>query len=525
MPPSIRFVAGSLAGSAFVVADAVGIGRSRSCAIRPAEPDVSGHHAVVSPRENGLLLEVSGRAGAVVDGRAIPSGSSVPLAPGACVRFGSALTFEVLGDAPGSDSTVADETAAADGTRTLDAAVGETAAADETAVADATRTLDGIAGAAGETEAPEEEEDGDETRALETQAATPAELERLRGLHLSRRRRAVLLRGALVSLAFLAALGVSLWRQRAPETERLQSPRDEKGNSLRTKVDFDDPGPDVSEPPFLFVYGGNASVSRSTDAAGRRWTSVGGRLLTSRGRDVDFPVRVCVFDDPDGLRATREERFRAWLEAVAPERNWTLLDEEPPARLRFLGGERGLGPGVPYRQWRYKTGEGGVQRDGRVAFFRAGRRCYAVCWELESAVFALVRRPGAPGRSLDELLVCPPSFVETRWEGAPDSGLAPAAAATARSPIEWEETETRLREALVAAALAGETTAGSQASAGLAALRRAKDAAWKDFWARRVDAAHNPRAAAAVDAEAVAAFRGSDDRRRDLLRDRNWWKK
>ncbi|MBQ9726358.1 MAG: FHA domain-containing protein [Kiritimatiellae bacterium] len=494
MSASIRFVSGSLAGSSFGVGDAVGIGRSRSCAVRPAEPDVSGHHAVVSPGESGLLLEVSGRAGAVVDGRAVSPGASVALAPGARVRLGSSLEFEVAGDAPAADETAAGETAA-----------------DETA--------------ADETTAPDVDDGADETRALETQAATPAELERLRGMHQARRRRSVLFRVALVAAAFLAALGVSLWRQRAPETERLLHPRGEKGDTLRTKVEIDAPGPDVAEPPFLFVYGANAPVSRSTDGAGRRWTTVGGRLRTSRGRDVDFPVRACAFDDPEGLRAPREERFRAWLEAVAPERNWTLLGEEPPARLRFLGGERGLGPGIPYRQWRYKTGEGGVQRDGRVAFFRAGRRCYAVCWELESSVFALSRRAGAPGRALEELVVSPSSFAEGRWEGAPESGLSPDPAATARSPLEWEETETRLREALVAAALAGEPTAGTQAAAGLSALRRAKDAAWKDFWARRVEAAHDPRAAAAVDAEAVAAFRGSDDRRRDLLRDKNWWKK
>ncbi|KRF23880.1 FtsK/SpoIIIE domain-containing protein [Phycicoccus sp. Soil803] len=103
----LRFVSGPDAGLVRTVVARVVVGRGQEAELRLTDPSVSRRHALLEPRDGGVLVVDSGsRTGTLVEARTVSAPTLVR--PGGQVSFGesTAVVLEVRAALPGSDGAV-----------------------------------------------------------------------------------------------------------------------------------------------------------------------------------------------------------------------------------------------------------------------------------------------------------------------------------------------------------------------------------------------------------------------------------
>jgi hypothetical protein len=556
MSVSLIFDAGSLAGRSWDLPEggALEVGRSRSCAVRAAEPDVSGRHLVVRNETGRPVLEVFSAHRTSLDGAPLAAGDVRPLVEGSRVLLGDSLRFRIHFAAPRQDAggetmvsaapssagpdrredTGAPSFEPSDGGETLlsgsrsraEPEGGETAPASASALRAAETATEG-SDATEIGPGPSDDDDGG-TQLLETQMVTPDELEDLRGAHLRRQKRRVAVRSILLLALLGAAFGLYLRLSDVKVSPYLLAP----------VISFDGVISDGSGKVGVVVPYWNGGQCAYADDSCVRWDS---RLGDEW--QVPFTIVLTNYVDEASLFESREMSFARWREANMLG-TWRDLGRLPVPR--FLGGEGGVFPGVPCLQHRYsRVNESGENLAGTATFFRLADRCYVLLRELpadeegrgyawlEEVWTTLYARARLPDGS-DNL------FAARHWEGTTeaDPELDPATAVDAcRKDVEneavaqWNDVERTLT--LVLRALHGREDGDSAAiRAGaldvLGQLRMLQGRFWKSQCTEALRIAAKGAEPGSPELEAVrhateASFSSEDDERHWLVGRPAWW--
>lgn len=540
MAATILFETGSLAGRSWTVPSggSLAVGRSRSCAVRPSEPDVSGKHLVVHDDGGALSLEVLSSHRTALDGVRLPSGTVRPLVEGSRVSLGDSLRFRVRlasGDAeetselPGAGETVpglpsgATAATAAFGTETL-----ATAATAAFADAGETTLVGGFRSAgtdAGDSDAGDS--DSGETQVLETQVVSKEEIEHLRGEHLREQKRRVGFRALCILLVLGAVVGVYVWLSSVRVSPYLLAPV----ITFDGVIENDAGRVSVAMPQW------NGGRPDSMNDACIRWNSRVGDDWS-----VPFTVVLTNWTDPASLFEDRETTFDRWR---AENMHGLWLDQGKIHTHRFLGGQAGAYPGVPCLQRRYtRVDAEGENLAGTATFFRVEDRCYVLLRELPAdeesrgyswleeiwtTLFALAKnRDGTPNL-----------FAARHWEGTSetDDALDPAAAVDeCRKTIEsgaisaWGDVKRTLT--LVLRAVHGRTDSASsdirkRALDMLERLRTEQGRVWRMKSAEALKLSVLPDKTRELDEirrRTEEVFQDEDDERHWIVRRPAWWK-
>jgi len=535
------FDAGSLAGRSWDLPEggALEIGRSRSCGIRPAEPDVSGRHAVVRDDSGHPVLEVFSAHRTSLDGERLAAGDVRPLAEGSRVLLGDALRFRVhFGDvgADGGETMAVPEPTLPAGPASAESTADDSSEGGETTSggpADDAETAGGPATALGPDAG---DADDGETQMLKTQAVSREELEMLREAHLHRQKRRLLFRAVLLLLLLGATVGVYKWLSSEKVKATLDAatktfPRavdDEFGQVWITVPASDNEGKTRDKNPGVYY----------------RWDSKLGDKL-----EVDYHILFTNYVDHDSLWESREKTFDRWRDANAADWRWDSENEPHPL---FLGGSGGDYPGVRCLQRKYHRTVDGENFVGTATFFRCADRCHVLVRELPLDEEWRGRDWIANLRKNRSLRVFPRlpdgsenPFAALHWEGRPETNVFTSAEADlivndckallgGENAVFWGDTERRL--SLVLRSVHGKTddeAEGIRARA-LNQLRLLR-ARQRDFWhgqVLRANAKSAPTAPSAgrepalkaIQKETADWFPSADDERHWLVRREKWWK-
>ena len=436
MAVMILFETGSLAGRSWTVpgGGSLSVGRSHSCAVRPAEPDVSGKHLVVRDEGGRPSLEVLSSHRTALDGARLSSGEVRPLAEGSRVSLGESLRFRVhltsadadeTSELPGSGETMpglpsgatvataAFETGTA---ATFAAETGTLATAATAAFADGGETtlVGGLRAAGAESTDP----DDGETQVLETQVVSREEIEHLRGEHLRVQKRRVGFRALFILIALGAAVGVYAWLSSGKVDVNLVSPVILRNGVIRGKG---------------FSVGIVVPDSNGGEFSFRNDHVIVFDSMLGENKDVPFRIELTNYVDQTSLFEERETTFARWR-----EKNMRGLwqDQGPIFVPRFLGGEAGVCPGARCLQHRYtRVNDDGENLAGTATFFRIEDHCYVLLRELPAD------EEGRGYAWLEEIWTTlfahpknadgtPNLFAFRHWEGTAeeDDALDPAAA-------------------------------------------------------------------------------------------------
>ena len=578
MPFSIQFVRGSLAGRRWPAGpDPVLVGRSHACDIRPTESDVSGRHLLFVEADGGIAVTVLSAHRTLVAGARAAQGSVVAAAPGTVVELGDDLAFRVMDDDAAADETsslpeqatgtlpgateglataatrfAGEDTGTLDETGTATAATrfgGDVAGGETGTVTAATRfggppdgdetsILGGSATAAGESG----ESDFGETQVLQTQIASREELEKLKERFEKKRSRKLVVKGSLLGVAALAALGASIYvSMRDPELE-LERPVNTDDiqllpayapGHLRDKI--------RGEVWLEFPTCWNADL-RTNDLPISIHTRIG------RNLDVKLTIEVDIFEDVRGLYESRDESFRNYVKRTT---NLVSAAIQPLGRIEtasgsdeasgdtdipdFFGGDEGRFRAVPCSSYGYRDLRDGSPVYGVVSFFRYGTLCCAVRREVpmseKNRAFWLLVSPAT-------YLIDPTgSFSASQWEGAANAGCARPAEHLAQwkkrlevdSTSDWRDIEDGLRDILVTVADNGSSAdTGKGALDALVNLREGKILRWKALCAERMllpepESIDEKARAEALDEAVRKQFGDPGEEWYYLARRENWW--
>ncbi len=365
----------------------------------------------------------------------------------------------------------------------------------------------------------------DETRMLETQVVSRDELELLRGAHLRKWRRRIVLRAVLIVLGLVSAAGVYMRLSAVQVKPFLEAPKIThsihfpEGTLLVTVPNYRDGKADPFQPAYQLW----------NSALGDDW-------------EVPFTVSFTNWIDSACLREDRETTFRRWRESCGAAFRW-VSDFSPPPM--FLGGGHGAYPGIRCLQCKYYREDG--EREnlvGTATFFRYADRCFVLrrelpaeeegrgwfwIFEIRAALFAPVRLPDKSENT----------FAALHWEGSPepdDVENPEAALRDCRKLLDrgdqsaWEDVRRRLSLILRATHRKADPASRELRAGALESLRRLR-AAQREFWNRQCLSAVKAAAESSADGKAVKAVRrrtagwfpSGDDERHWLVRRENWW--
>lgn len=537
------FDAGSLAGRSWDLPEggALEIGRSRSCGIRPAEPDVSGRHAVVRDESGRPVLEVFSAHRTSLDGERLAAGDVRPLAEGSRVLLGDALRFRVhFGDAgaDGGETMAVPEPSRPAGPANAESAADDSSEGGETTPggpADDAETAGGPATALG----PDADDaDDGETQMLKTQAVSREELEMLRGAHLRRQKHRLVLHAVLLLILLGVAVGVYEWLS----SEKVKTAFD---SSIINIPMFPD-GDSLKYGQFWIAvpdYNDGTSTVKNVGVF-YRWD-------THLGDNWEVPYRVLItnYIDRESLEESREQTFHRWQKANSAGWRWDSEYVSPPL---FLGGDGGNFPGVRCLQHKYYRTYDGENYVGTATFFRCADRCHVLLRELPLDEEWRGRDWIANLRKNRSLRVFPRlpdgsenPFAALHWEGLPETNVFTSAEADlivndckallgGENAVFWGDTERRL--SLVLRSVHGKTDDEAEGIRARALnqlhLLRVRQ---RDFWngqVLRANAKSAPTAPSAgrepalkaIQKETADWFPSADDERHWLVRREKWWK-
>ena len=521
------FTQGSLSGKSFPLAPGASatVGRSRSCEIRAAEPDVSGRHVLLTADSRGVSLENLSSRATQVDGATLAMGESRQLVAGQSVMLGAELgfTLQSVAASAGAPATRAEPAAPATRAQPSVAATNATRFMES-----APRTVLPPLGCDPATVAPDLYAPADDsgTQALKTRMATPEELDVLRETHVRQRR---VKTGAYTFVGALVLAGLSVLYMmfaNRPAEALLTLPKDAAGKEIRANAYLDENGPLRLNHPGS----GQFEVTRpdADSLVVDCWV----------GREGDVPLRLELLrhvpPDNGALHATRAELFANWL--ADGQIQWTT----PPEFLRdndFIGRENGIRCEL-YKYKRIREDATGAKQDwtGLLAFFRSREACYFYLCELPSQEefrgSRLIETPSL-------FLVATTPFVTRHWEGLPRAEQDDRPAAQLQREWEaliqtgksadWERIERYLTSALIQTwPSRGEEPQKSLHENALATLEKSrgvKRQRAQQLLARRITAAalKEPKPGAEIDREAREYFNSPDDARYFRVRKEKWW--
>lgn len=541
MPFALVCQEGSLAGSRFALGpEPVEIGRSRACAIRPTEPDVSGHHVRIDPGPDGgaPTLTVLSAHRTEADGVRAETGAAFPLRGGMSLRLGSLLLFRVESAEPPSSSDA--PTGFAEPPTGVPAGMPAGVLAD--APTGAPAAAPSVTLSAAPSAAPPDSPELDETQMLRTQLASAQELSQLRSVLQRRRRNRLALRVGLLGAAFVAVVGTCLvLASRRPESgiSIPRNPRTGRRSDRILRLHVARIGDGTNECAKLYVPC-VAPVEVATNVPAADGAGLSFFEATTRvGRDLEVPLRLSAWcdEDPATLREDADAAFERWLS----EHGGECGDEAARTALPdtdFLASGRGLSQGILCRRRQYARLARGESWVGVVSFYRYGAARVAVRREIPAA-FAAARGVGILERTEFFVAVgggAQSDYVRKHWEGR--SGDPPASPAaefarcekflSVRKPEDWDDLEARLSRVLAAAwAPEGPEAADLRARALLLLreLRDEKTRRWNNFYFERRKLRPDERGAIlALEKRAQDVFRDPEDARHFLVRRKDWWK-
>ena len=553
MPFALVCQEGSLAGSRFALGpEPVEIGRSRACAIRPSEPDVSGRHVRIDPGPDGGAPELTVLSAhrTEADGVRVATGAAFPLRGGMSLRLGSSLFFRIESTEPAVAVTSPADAPTGFANSPTGVPAGAPSAILSGLSADAPTGVPSSVPAAPTAgappprpvpAAPPDPPEADETQMLRTQLASAQELSQLRSTLQRRRRNRFALRVGLLGAVFVAVVGTCLvLASRRPESG-ISMPRDPKTGRridriLRLHVARIGDG--TNECAKLYVpCVAPVEVVTNVPAAGGAGLSFY-EAMTRVGRDVEVPLRLSAWcdEDPATLCEDADSAFERWLSEHGNE----CGDESARTALPdtdFLASGRGLSQGILCRRRQYARLAGGESWIGIVSFYRYGAARIAVRREIPAA-FAAAR--GVSILEKIEYFVvieggARSDYVRKHWEGR--SGDPPASPSaefarcekflSVRKPEDWDDLEARISRVLAATQTSDDPSAADLRARALLLLRDLRDEKtlrWNNFYFERRKLRPDERGAIrALEGKVQEVFRDPEDARHFLVRRKDWW--
>ncbi len=558
MPFSVEFIQGSLAGRRFPVGpEGTTVGRSRSCGIRPKEPDVSGRHLVLSDGGSALRAEVLSSHRTVIGGNLCEPGSTVEAGDGTIVELGDFLSFRVIRGETDSDggvetllsasatmvpppSSPASIAAGDAGTETLaePSRIPEPDRVGETSLFEATspRSENSLPGGGGVSKeaAPEDDLGGEssdgETQVLATQVASREELEQLRGLLHAKAKKRFYARFAFLGVLFAFVVGTTyMLMRREPEREFG------RGGAWSYRSLFKADGGDMPAGASISIRYPTNAVHDATVEATNRVVTVETRI----GRDFSTKlwIRAEWFESPASATEDRDASFLSFL-GGDPDFSSCLDAMDTLPGSDFFGGRQsgilGYRHAVPCSRREYSRHDAsGDTRWGVVSFFRNGTHCFVVRREVPEAERGRARKLLLPTDGF-VLVDGKGLFSESQWEGAAGAGCPDPKARLDNclkrlqvdKPAEWPDLEKGLRDVLVSADDPDDRTS---ALARLAELRRHKAIVWRQHVVSRKAVANDQskdgrKTARTMDREVRGKFPDVGEEWGALARSSTWWK-
>ena len=527
---SLHFVKGPSSGASFGLASASTVlGRSRSCDIRLASPDVSGRHLAFSIDGSGVAaLNLSAHV-TKVNGADIAQDQNVRLSVGDEVQVGESNVFVLCEDsAEEAGESDADKTVlpAPEGavTRLPGPNAAPTPVSSPTpASAPATASApvpDPVqaSGPAPESATGVAHEVGmDETQVLRTQLAGSSEIEKLKELQARRRTFKVALK---VLAAVFVFVGVSaiyyFFVRQVPETV-LSWPTTADGAYDRRRTLLDTP-----------LGAGMVGIDTPGGPSFRVQKLTNGTTVveTRIGKYRDVPCRFTFFcrQDATFLRQDRMALFARERKRFEELGGWNFLAVSP---VTFFGPDNGI-PAVEVQYLRLeRTEHDSTQWFGYLTFV-----CQGDCIMVQTReIPAIEQWRGASFLARNRPLMFGSAPVIEHWEGCSNArqGRAEDLIAEADgllskdSPLLWTEVEFLLRSALV-----GTGGRGPNGKKALRALRELRVRQGREYARLQVEWEKARRLGAENDckkilSDALKVFASADDHRNELLR-RGAWK-
>lgn len=515
---SLRFVKGPSSGSSFGLASASAVlGRSRSCDIRLASPDVSGRHLAFSIDDTGVAALNLSAHKTKVNGTDIAQDQNVRLKVGDEVQVGESNVFVLCEDSVAeARESAADKTVlpAPEGAVTR---LPEPNAAPTPAAAQVPDSVQAFGSASESAMGAEHEVGMDETQVLRTQLAGSSEIEKLKELQARRRTLKVALKvlAAVFIFVGVAAIYYFFVRQ-VPETV-LSWPTTADGAYDRRRTLLDTP-----------LGAGMVGIDTPGGPSFRVQKLTNGTTVveTRIGKYRDVPCRYAFFcrQDATFLRQDRMALFARERKRFEELGGWNFLAVSP---VTFFGPDNGI-PAVEVQYLRLeRTEHDSTQWFGYLTFV-----CHGDCIMVQTReIPAIEQWRGASFLARNRPLMFGSAPVIEHWEGCANArqGRAEDLIAEADgllskdSPLLWTEVEFLLRSALV-----GTCGRGANGKKALRALRELRARQGREYARLQVEWEKARRLGAENDckkilSDALKVFASADDHRNELLR-RGVWK-
>ncbi len=422
------------------------IGRSRSCSVRIAAPDVSGKHCLLKVSGQAVAIENLSPNGTRVDGNPIEFISL--LTPGQVLHLGTATRLRLDDDGPSREEATApaSEPPTAVPTSRTSAPVPASPPEPETAKGPSLPPPTCRLPSPPPPPPPPPPDDPDaieqtrdayeHTRAMATRVLRPEDIEALREAERAKPRKRMAL---LIATGILLVVAVFLlWPESKPPETLFEWPVDKNGVYLTAVIPAPRGGYEIGipAPPNWSSETPDANTIRATT-----WLS----------RDANIPMVIELLDlpDPRFLHMGLPEAIADWQDRMRARGTGWYFD--PPSSLNFFGRENG----IPFRMVSYTHQENG-------SWFGVARLClYQDRLLSVRTEVPYSERVRASAIINYKLLEAEPAFERAFWAGSTVEPPADAAPLLARArtdlqrnaPSLWAGLEQSLFEACRRAAI------------------------------------------------------------------------